>query len=114
MMIMNQKIYQDKRLVNGAMDAISEIIWPFFRRSQLYDQDLPAVKRNWLSSNRCDDCRISSKIRVVKQLTGKYYCIYVGDAQVRRMQGTKVCTAAVNFWDRNYMHLDKPMSYWVE
>jgi hypothetical protein len=29
---------------NGAMDAITEIIWSFFRRAQLYDQDLPAVK----------------------------------------------------------------------
>jgi hypothetical protein len=45
-MIMNQKIYQDKRHVNGAMDAIFEVIWPFLRRAQLYDQDLSAVKRN--------------------------------------------------------------------
>jgi hypothetical protein len=43
-MIMNQKIYQDKRLVNGAMDPITEIIWPLFRRGQLYDQDILAVK----------------------------------------------------------------------
>jgi hypothetical protein len=26
------------------MDAITEIIWSFFRRAKLYDQDLPAVK----------------------------------------------------------------------
>jgi hypothetical protein len=43
-MKMNQKIYQDKRLVNYAMDAITEIIWPLFRRSQFYDQDILAVK----------------------------------------------------------------------
>jgi hypothetical protein len=53
---------QDKRLINGAIDSISEIIWLFFRRAQLYDQDLPPVKRNSRSSNRCDDCRISSEI----------------------------------------------------
>jgi hypothetical protein len=41
---MNQKIYQVKRLVNDAMDAIIEIIWPLFRRAQLYDQDILAVK----------------------------------------------------------------------
>jgi hypothetical protein len=41
---MNRKIYQDKRLLNGAMDAITEIIWPFFWRAQLYGQDLAAVK----------------------------------------------------------------------
>jgi hypothetical protein len=41
---MNQKIYQGKQLVNGAMVAITEIIWQFFRRAQLYDQDIPAVK----------------------------------------------------------------------
>jgi hypothetical protein len=41
---MNQKIYQDKRLVNGPMDSITEIIWPLFRRAQLYDQDILAVK----------------------------------------------------------------------
>jgi hypothetical protein len=33
-----------KGLVNGAMGAITEIIWPLFRRAQLYDQDIPAVK----------------------------------------------------------------------
>jgi hypothetical protein len=33
-----------KGLVNGAMDTITEIIWPLFRRAQLYDQDIPAVK----------------------------------------------------------------------
>jgi hypothetical protein len=62
MMIMNQKIYQDKRFVNGPMDAISATIWSFVQRAQLYGQDLPAVKRNWRSSNRCDDCRILNKI----------------------------------------------------
>jgi hypothetical protein len=42
-MIMNQKLYQDKRLVNRAMDSITDIIWPLFRY-QLYDQDILAVK----------------------------------------------------------------------
>jgi hypothetical protein len=41
---MNQNIYQYKRLVNGAMNSITEIIWPLFRRAQLYDQDILAVK----------------------------------------------------------------------
>jgi hypothetical protein len=41
---MNQKIYQDKRLVNDAMDYITECIWPLFRRAQSYDQDILAVK----------------------------------------------------------------------
>jgi hypothetical protein len=44
----------------------------------------------------------------VKQLNGKYYRIYVGDALVHKMQGTSICTTAVNFWDRNHLHLDKP------
>jgi hypothetical protein len=43
MMIMNQKIYQDKRLVNDAMDSITTIIWPLFQCAQLY-QDILAVK----------------------------------------------------------------------
>jgi hypothetical protein len=38
---MNQTIYQDKRLVNRAMDSLTEIILP---RAQLYDQDILAVK----------------------------------------------------------------------
>jgi hypothetical protein len=37
---MNPKIYQVKRLNDGAMDFITEIIWPLFRRAQLYDQDM--------------------------------------------------------------------------
>jgi hypothetical protein len=41
---MNQNINQDKRLVNGAIDSIIEIIWALFRRAQLYDQDILAVK----------------------------------------------------------------------
>jgi hypothetical protein len=41
---MNQKMYQDKRLVNGVMDSLTEIIRPLFRRAQLYDQDILAVK----------------------------------------------------------------------
>jgi hypothetical protein len=31
-------------LVNGAMDSITEIFWPLFRRAKLYDQDILAVK----------------------------------------------------------------------
>jgi hypothetical protein len=41
---MNQKIYQDKRLVNGAMYSITVIIGPLFRRAQLYDQDILTVR----------------------------------------------------------------------
>jgi hypothetical protein len=40
---MNHKEYQDKRLVNSAMDSITETIWPLFRRAQLNDQDILAV-----------------------------------------------------------------------
>jgi hypothetical protein len=43
-MIMNQKIYQGKRLVNGARDSITEIIWQLFRSAQLYDLEVLAVK----------------------------------------------------------------------
>jgi hypothetical protein len=37
-------VYQDTGLVNGARDANTEVIRPLFRRAQLYDQDIPAVK----------------------------------------------------------------------
>jgi hypothetical protein len=47
---------------------------------------------------------------VVKQLNGKYYRIYDADALVHKIQGTSVGAAAANFWDRNYLHLDKPLS----
>jgi hypothetical protein len=43
-MIINQKMFQDKRLVNGALDSILTIIWPLFQCAQLYDQDILAVK----------------------------------------------------------------------
>jgi hypothetical protein len=33
-----------KRIVNVAMDPITEIIRPLFRSAQLYDQDIPVVK----------------------------------------------------------------------
>jgi hypothetical protein len=41
---MNQKKYLDKRFFNDAMNAITEIIWPIFRRAQLCDQDILVVK----------------------------------------------------------------------
>ncbi|PRD28257.1 UNVERIFIED_CONTAM: hypothetical protein NCL1_32971 [Trichonephila clavipes] len=30
-----------ERLVNGAIAHITEIIWPYYRRAQLYDSDIP-------------------------------------------------------------------------
>ena len=33
-----------KGLVNGAIGKISEIIWPHFRRMQMYDTDIPSVR----------------------------------------------------------------------
>lgn len=33
-----------KGLVNGAIGHITEIIWPHFRRAQMYDQDIPTVR----------------------------------------------------------------------
>ncbi|KAG5685124.1 hypothetical protein PVAND_014320 [Polypedilum vanderplanki] len=31
-------------LVNGAIGTVSEIIWPYFRRDQMYDTDIPSVR----------------------------------------------------------------------
>lgn len=31
-------------LVNGAMGNITEIVWPLFRREQMYDKDIPSVR----------------------------------------------------------------------
>lgn len=33
-----------KGLVNGAIGHITEIIWPYYRRAQLYDSDIPSVR----------------------------------------------------------------------
>lgn len=33
-----------KGLVNGAIGHITEIIWPCFRRAQMYDTDIPSVR----------------------------------------------------------------------
>lgn len=33
-----------KGLVNGAIGHITEIIWPYYRRAQLYDSDVPSVR----------------------------------------------------------------------
>ncbi|GFX19966.1 ATP-dependent DNA helicase [Trichonephila clavipes] len=34
----------EQELVNGAMGIISEIVWPLFRRDQIYDTDSPSVR----------------------------------------------------------------------
>jgi hypothetical protein len=65
-MIMNHKIYQDKRLVNGAMDAITEIIWPLFRSAKLYDQDIPAVKVDFEETGELENMPV--------QYTAKFSC----------------------------------------
>lgn len=33
-----------KGLLNGAIGHITEIIWPYYQRTQLYDSDIPSVR----------------------------------------------------------------------
>lgn len=35
-----------KGLISGAMDTITEVIWPYFRRVQVYNTDIPSVRKN--------------------------------------------------------------------
>lgn len=36
-----------KKLVNGAIGNITEIMWPHFRRDQMYETDIPSVRVNF-------------------------------------------------------------------
>lgn len=43
--VMLRRNYNVKKgLVNGSIGTISEIIWPFNRRDQIHDKDLPNLK----------------------------------------------------------------------
>jgi ATP-dependent exoDNAse (exonuclease V) alpha subunit len=89
-----------KGLVNGAMRTITEIIWPFFRRAQLYDQDIPAVKIDF------GETGVHQIDAMTAQFPAKYSCgtaerrmlplILCWGCTVHKMQGTTVCTAVVN------------------
>ncbi|KAG5685132.1 hypothetical protein PVAND_014326 [Polypedilum vanderplanki] len=42
--MLRSNINVETGLVNGAIGTISEIIWPYFRRDQMYDTDIPSVR----------------------------------------------------------------------
>lgn len=42
--MLRSNINVEKGLVNGAIGNITEIIWPYFRRDQIYDTDVPSVR----------------------------------------------------------------------
>jgi ATP-dependent DNA helicase PIF1 len=46
-----------KGLVNGAMGEIEEIIWPNYRRDQIYQQDIPKV------------CNFSSQLKIILNIS---------------------------------------------
>ena len=42
--MLRSNIDTDKGLVNGAIGLIKEIVWPHFRRAQMYESDIPSVR----------------------------------------------------------------------
>lgn len=42
--MLRSNINIEQGLVNGAMGTITEIVWPLFRRDQMYDTDIPSVR----------------------------------------------------------------------
>lgn len=42
--MLRSNINVEKGLVNGAMGEITEIIWPHFRRDQMYETDVPSIR----------------------------------------------------------------------
>ncbi|GFV91341.1 ATP-dependent DNA helicase [Trichonephila clavipes] len=42
--MLRSNINMEQGLVNGAMGIITEIVWPLFRRDQIYDIDIPSVR----------------------------------------------------------------------
>src|SRR5436190_22389778 len=42
--MLRSNIDQSKGLVNGAIGKITDIIWPHFRRGQIYEEDIPSVR----------------------------------------------------------------------
>ena len=41
--MLRSNINIEQGLVSGAMGTITEIVWPLFRRDQMYDTDIPSV-----------------------------------------------------------------------
>jgi hypothetical protein len=62
-------------LVNGAMGTTTEIIW-LFRRAQLYDQDIPAVKINF------EEAGVHQMVAMTLQFLAKFSC---GTAEQRML-----------------------------
>jgi len=42
--MLRSNIDLEKGLVNGSMGNITEVVWPHFRRGQIYDTDVPSVR----------------------------------------------------------------------
>ena len=45
--MLRSNINVERGLVNGAIGHITEIIWPYFRRGQVHERDIPSVKVNF-------------------------------------------------------------------
>lgn len=82
------------------MGDVTEIIWPLYRRGQLYEQDIPAVKMDF------GDTGTHSIDTMEVQFPAKFSCgtaerrmltlILCWGCIVHKMQGTTDSTAVVN------------------
>ncbi|GFT71150.1 ATP-dependent DNA helicase [Trichonephila clavipes] len=72
-----------KGLVNGAIGHITEIIWPCFRRAQMYDTDIPSVHIDFGKDG----------VHLIQPKTVQFLAKYSYDTAERRMLSIILCWA---------------------
>lgn len=73
-----------KGLVNGAIGCIEEIIWPCFRRAQMYDTDIPSVRINFGNDG----------VHVIQPKSVQFQTKYSHGTAERRMLPIVLCWAS--------------------
>lgn len=102
--MLRYNIHNDKGLVNGAMGTIIEIIWPSYRRGQLYAEDIPSVKINFdrIEIHKIDPKTVQfpalySKGTVERRMLPLILC---WSSTVHKLQGTTLEKEVANLGNR--------------
>lgn len=102
--MLRYNVNTSKGLVNGAMGEVVEIIWPYLRKAQMYPEDLPNVKVNFLEiGEHIIEPRVvefAAKHSAGKAEKRMLPIILCWAVTVHKMQGSTVDHAVINLGEK--------------